>query len=601
MSKRLNDPSTPELRWLWRELRPFWAYQAANLACIVVFTTLMLGPPLLMRWLLDEILPQRHWGSLGIVSGLLFGLFAARVLIGSIGTMVNNLGVQRLIFRLRTRLLKHLEGLPPTFYAQHSVGDLMQRLEQDVIAVGELGSVVVPSLIRLVVQVVMTVTAMVFLDGRLACIVVPLMPLFAFVRRRYRDVLRRSAEEVREATGEQSSLLNEMLTGVLQIQLLGAEQRLLRRYAHLNLVTMKRQIEQRKNEQLYTILEMCIIGLGMSLIIGYGGGRVIGGTLSTGSLVAFYAYVGNIFAPMETAVDVYARLHRVRASVRRLLSIDVQTTAIRDLPDAVPLPHAPCSLVCNNVSFGYTSERQTLRNVNLKAKAGERLVIVGESGSGKSSLLKLIPRLYDAADGCVEIDGQDIRELRLRSLRRAISFVPQDPILFKGTLRDNMLHGCPIATPDQIAHAAWMACFTDVVEQLPKGWDTELGPLGAGLSGGERQRLAIARALLQCRPILVLDEATSAVDLPTERTLFSRLESWCVGRLVISASHRLSTAKWADRVVVMHNGKVSESGTHDVLNHPGTRYYALWQNTNSSNTPELDPKNRMCLDVRGRG
>jgi ABC-type multidrug transport system fused ATPase/permease subunit len=588
-----SDSSAPEWHWLWREVRPFWAYQAANLCCIVLYAALLLGPPLLLKWLIDDVLPHRRWGALAIASGLVCAFYAGRILINSTGILINGIGVQRLIFRLRTRLLRHVQGLSPAFYAQHPVGDLMQRLEQDVIVVGELGSVVMPSLIRVVVQTGMTVSAMIFLDWRLACIVVPLMPLFAHVRRRYRSILRQSAEEVREAAGQQSSLLNEMLTGAIQIQLLGAERRLLRRYTRLNLRTMKRQLGQRRNEQLYTILEMCVIAFGTTLIIGYGGTRVFAGALSAGSLVAFYTYVGNIFAPMETAVELYARLHRVRACVRRLIAIDREATDIRDLQDAAPLSLPLRTLVCRDVSFQYTPERKTLRHVNLEVKAGERLAIVGESGSGKSSLLKLIPRLYETEGGRVEINGRDIREVQLRSLRQAISFVPQDPILFQGTIRENLRHGSPTATPDQIEHAAWIACFTGVVERLPKGWDTELGPLGAGLSGGERQRLAIVRALLQSRPVLVLDEATSALDLPTELTLLSRLESWCDGRLVISAGHRLSTARWANRVVVMNSGTVSEYGTHDALQHAGTQYYALWQSDVTSDASEDTLQARM--------
>jgi ABC-type multidrug transport system fused ATPase/permease subunit len=573
-----------EFRWLRREIRSFWIYQAGNLCCVAIFATLMMGPPLVLRWLIDEVLPKHRWGGLAVAAGLIFALYAGRVLIDSAGTMINTLGVQKLICRLRTRLLKHLQTLSPAFYAQHSVGDLMQRLEQDVLVVGELGSAIVPLAVRMLVQAIMTLTAMLFLEWRLACIVVPLMPFFAYVRRHYRDVLRRSAEQTREAAGQQSSILNEILTGVVQIQILGAEQRLLRRYSLLNLMTMKQQFEQRKNEQLYTILEMSIIGLGTSLIIGYGGARVLNGHFSAGSLVAFYAYIGNIFAPMETAVDLYARFQRVRASVRRLIAIDQEPAIIRDAPDAVPLPHAPRSLVCRNLSFGYLPERQALYRITHEIKAGERLAIVGESGSGKSSLLKLIVRLYDADEGSIEINGIDIRGLQLRSLRRAISFVPQDPILFRGTLRDNLRHGCPTATPEQIEQAAWIACLTDVVERLPHGWDTALGPLGAGLSGGERQRVAIARALLQNRPVLILDEATSALDSLTEQKLLSRLQGWCAERMVISAGHRLSTTVWADRVIVMNRGTISEYGTPQTLQHPGTQFYALGQYQDAGNT-----------------
>jgi ABC-type multidrug transport system fused ATPase/permease subunit len=340
-----------------------------------------------------------------------------------------------------------------------------------------------------------------------------------------------------------------------------------------------------------------VVGLGTALIIGYGGSRVIVGTLSAGSLVAFYSYIGQIFSPMSTATELYARLTRVRASVRRLMDLEYEPNPITDDKTAEPLPATPGLIVCTDVSFDYgrastitvnggdpnsvagvtDAGMGTLRGIDFDARAGERVAVVGESGCGKSSLLKLIPRLYDATAGRVEIDGRDVRTLRLRDLRRAVSFVPQEPVLFHGTLYDNLRHGAPGSTRRDMARAAWIACLTDVVSRLPNGWDAELGPMGVGLSGGEKQRVAITRALLQRRPILILDEATSALDAPTEHRILSRLERWCAGRIVIIVSHRLSAARWATRVVVMHHGEIVEDGTHDTLYRPGTHYHALWQ------------------------
>ncbi len=489
---------------------------------------------------------------------------------------MNGVGVQRLMFCLRTRLAKQLQSLPASFYEQHPVGDLVQRLERDVTVVGEWGSDILPSLIRMAAETIMTLTAMAVLDWHLARIFAPLLPIFVYIRRSYRWKLRRSAEDVRHASGLQSSLLNEILTGIIQIQLLGAERRILRRYARLNLVTMKSRIRQQKTETLYGLLEMSVVAIATSVIIGYGGLRVVAGTMSAGTLVAFYGYIGNIFSPMHSAVELYARMHRVRASVCRLIDIERQPNTIQSDSDAVSLDQAPSVLTCRNVKLDYGPDKPALRSISFAASAGERLAIVGESGAGKSSLLKLIPRLYDPNEGTVAINGQDLRRLHLNTVRHAISFVPQDPILFQGTLRDNLLHASPAATADEIASAAWIACFTEVVERLPGGWETELGPMGVGLSGGERQRLAITRALLQRRPVLILDEATSALDPPMEGRLLSRLESYCAGRILICAGHRLSHAQWANRVLVMRSGLVVENGTHEELLRPGTQYYMLW-------------------------
>jgi ABC-type multidrug transport system fused ATPase/permease subunit len=560
MQTRNTNLFGSEWSWLWREVRPFWGYQAANLFCIFAFSALMMCVPLLMRWVIDDILPNRRWGALIIASVLFFVFYVGRVLLSASGSLINKMGVQRVVFSLRKRLLGRLQSLPAAFHGRHPVGELVQRLERDVTVVGDLGSDVIPSATRMLVETAMTLGAMAFLDWRLALIVAPLMPIFFYIQRRYRFLLRRKAEEVREASGRQSSLLNEILTGVMQLQLLGAERRLLRRYAHLNLVTMKGQIRQRKQELVYTVVEMSIIGVATAVIIGYGGSRVIEGTLTAGTLVAFYSYIGNIFAPMHEAVELNSRIQRVYASIRRLIALEQEPSAIEDAPEAIPLPHPPRVLTCNNASFEYAPGKQALRNVDFEIRAGERIALVGESGGGKSTLLKLFARLYDPDEGSIEVDGRDIRGVQLRSLRQSISFVPQDPILFQGTVRDNLRHGCPSATQDEIEAASWVACFDSVVERLPKNLDTELGPMGDGLSGGERQRLAIARALLQHRPVLILDEATSALDPLTEHTLLSRLEQWCNGRIVITASHRLSNAKWADRIVVINQGMITGNG-----------------------------------------
>jgi len=591
--------------------------------------------PLLMKWLIDEVLPRRSWRDLIIVAGLYFGLNIGATALRAAGNLIGARGVMQCAFQLRRRLLARLIALPAAFYSAHPVGDLVQRAESDVSLVADLGSDLLPSVVNMVVQTVMTLGIMIVLDWRLTIIALPLAPVFEWLRHRYRTILRKNSEAVREASGVQSNLLNELLTGITQIQLLGAERRVARRYTRLNLRSQRARWEQRWNEVLFTFTAMSLIALGSALILGYGGARVMRGELTAGSLVAFYSYIGGIFSPLSMATELYARLNRVRASVRRLLDIEQAPNEIRDRDDAVPLTERPQLLVCTGVTFRYRADADAdadantdndtdsdaeakakagadadgadvnadgdidmrtpalaptlaLSGADFDARAGERVAIVGASGCGKSSLLKLLPRLYDAESGRIEIDGCDVRTLQLRSLRQAISFVPQEPILFQGTLRDNLRHGCPTATPQDIDRAMRIACLTDVVARLPDGLNTELGPMGAGLSGGEKQRVAIARAILQDRPILILDEATSALDARTEHRLLARLKSWCTHRIVIVVSHRMSASRWADRVVVFDGGKVIEDGSHDALYQPGTFYFDLWDHNSASlsNDPE---------------
>jgi ABC-type bacteriocin/lantibiotic exporter with double-glycine peptidase domain len=577
-----------EWRWLWQEVRPFVRYQAASLLCILSASFVSLVDPLIMKWLIDDILPQRRLTALPVAAVLFFSVYVGRLVLSSLASVITFLAVQRLTYGLRVRLLDHLQALSGAFYAEHPVGDLVQRMERDVEAVGDLGADVVPSIVRMVVMSTFTVTTMLILDWRLTSLVVPLLPLFVFVRYRYRMILRRVSDQVREAMGRQSSLLNELLTGVLQIQLLGAERRLSRRYARLNLRTMRVNMVRRRAELWFTLFSMSVIALGMSLIIGIGGARVIFGGLTAGSLVAFYSYIGYLFSPLTTAVELYARLNRVRASIRRLQGIEDTPSLIADAPDAVPIVDAPQQIVCRNVTFGYAPGQPVLHGIDFVARAGERVAIVGASGCGKSSLLKLMPRLYDVETGSVTIDGLDVRRAQIKSLRRAISVVPQEPVLLQGTLRDNLLHARPAASRADLARVARLACLTEVVDRLPGGWDAPLGPMGAGLSGGEKQRVAIARALLQERPVVILDEATSALDPPTEQRLLAHLDTWCSGRIVVVVTHRLSAACWADRIVVLVRGQLVEQGSHDTLFRPGTAYHQLWQRQSDERLPDAD-------------
>jgi ABC-type multidrug transport system fused ATPase/permease subunit len=548
----------PEWLWLCRESVPFLRFQIASLICISASSAAGLIQPLLMKWMIDDVLPNGRWRSLALIAALFLGAGVARSALGSLGRLMNMIGVKRMAFRAHMRLVRHVQSRSAGFHARHPVGDLLQRLERDINLIVDFASDALPSIARTIVGSLMVVATMSILDWRLSAVVLPLIPLYVYARHRYRLMLRHCADAVREASGRQSSALQEMIAGAVQIQLLGAERRLARDYTRMGLTTIHREILQRRHELSYAVMSAAVVAVATAAVVGYGGFRVWAGELTIGGLVAFYGYLGTIFAPVNSAVGLFARVIRTHASIRRLIEIEQSSEAIEDAPDATPLASPPRVLAWKNVSFDYAPHKPVLQHVDLEVRAGERVAIIGESGSGKSSLLTLAVRLHDATAGRIEIDGRDIRTVRLESLRRAVSFVPQDPVLFQRTLRENVRYGCASATPEEIEHAAWIACLTEVVDGLPHGWDTELGRMGAGLSGGERQRIAIARALLQRRPILVLDEAFSALDGALERRLLSRLDVWARDRILILVSHRIETARWADRVVVLGEGRVVE-------------------------------------------
>jgi ABC-type multidrug transport system fused ATPase/permease subunit len=565
-------------KWLFRRLLPFWKLQSLGMVCLVVGSTLSLLDPLIMKWLIDDILPHKKIKSLSVVVlGALF-IYAGRVFFQNAASLFTFRVGQRLALELRVEMFTHLEAMSDRFFKENAVGDLVQRLERDVDFICDLGSELIPALLRTALVLVLVVITMCVLSWRLTAPLLPLIPLFLVVRHHYRKRLQDAADAVRDVAGKQSNLLTEVLSSVIQIQLLGCQRRFANHYAtHLG-ATARARVHSRLTELEFSFFSMVVITSGAMTILGYGGYQVITGTLTIGSLVAFYGYVLRLFDPLSSAIELFARTHRIQASLRRLMKLRLVEPDVKDLSRAAPLdPAENYELRVSNGSFGYQPELLTIKGINTCMQSGETLFIVGASGSGKSTVVRLLARLYDVTSGSIEINGSEIRALQLASLRAHISVVPQEPILFSMTLRGNLLLAKPEATEDELCKAAETACLTEVVRRLPEGWDELLGPLGSRLSGGERQRVALARAILQDRPILMLDEATSSLDAETEGRVLRNLRIYAQSRLFVVVSHRLVNARLADRILVMHKGQIVEDGTHaDLLRREG-RYAALWR------------------------
>jgi len=311
---------------------------------------------------------------------------------------------------------------------------------------------------------------------------------------------------------------------------------------------------------------MTVIALGTIAIFGYGGYRVFVGALTVGGLVAFYSYLARLFDPLNAAVDIYSRFNRLSASLRRILEILEMAPGVPEKPDAVPLPSPVRGYVeMTGVSFSYDSGPPVFEGFNLKLEAGEKVALVGISGSGKSTITKLIARLYDVNQGALYIDGIDVRDVSLESLRTKVCYLMQDSVLFDRTLKENLLLGKPSATNKELSSALEIADLDELMRRLPRGWDTPVGPRGNALSGGERQRLALARAVLQSPSLLLLDESTSALDAPAERRVLANLIQRFRHLSMVFVSHRISAVKWVDRILVLNQGMIAEQGTHDQL------------------------------------
>lgn len=567
---------SPETAWLLSQLRPFIRTHFAGFALLLASTLMVLTEPLIIRFLIDEALRKRSQSLLILVIGGLLVTYLGRLVFNLWGVVLSNRATHKMIFRMRLRLLRRLQGLPAEYHEKNSVGDLLHRLENDVTVVGEITGQITTIVIRTVIGTFLIVLTMSVLNLRLTCIVLPLIPAFLLLRHRFQRPLRDSSDLVQQQKGKMTGFLQDQLACMIQVQLVCRELTEARKFTRLSAGATRSEVKRLRMELIFASLSSLIIVFSVIAILGIGSYEVLQGTLTVGSLVAFYTYALQLFAPLYAVMDIYARFQRVGASARRLLEVEQAPNSVVNNKDAVEVTgDIPTRLELSNVSFSYRSEKPVLSEISFKAEPPERIALVGASGSGKSTIARLLARLYDVGDGTVLVNGVDVRSLELKSLRSTISFVAQDAPIFDTTLLENLLYGNPKASKADLEKVANITQLKNVIGRLPGGWEEPLGPRGSKLSGGERQRVAIARALLQQPRILVLDESTSALDSATEQNLFEALGDIIEMAITIVISHRLSTIMWADRIMVVDKGKVIAEGSHSFLYASNLTYRTL--------------------------
>ena len=566
----------PQLRWFARQLRPLLASYLLGVFLIALSSLMFLIDPLLIKWLIDRVLPARNVHLLLLTAAAFFGIYICRLGFSSVAGLVSFRSMQQLVFRIRLSMLEQMNRLSSDYHELTPVGERLYRLERDVDQVAELGSTLAPAILQAFCNAVFVLGAMFVLDVRLACVVTPLLPLFFVFRRHFQKQLQRASESAQQLSASESSFLQEHLDCVVQVQLLN--QAAMQTGAFLRRATAKMAAlnHQRFVEILFSTCYMAFIAAGIFLIVGYGGHQVFAGALTVGGLVAFYTYTAALFGPLGVAIDVYSRGNRLNTNIRRILEVLDRTPGVLEEHAAIDcrLPFQG-RVQMREVFFAYPNRPAVLTDFNLEIVSAEKVALVGLNGSGKSTVTKLIARLYDVDRGAVFIDGTDVRDLRLGSLRSKVSYLMQDTVVFDGTIMDNLLLGNPSATADQVRSATEVAGFDSFVNRLPKGWDTPIGPGGRALSGGERQLLALARAILQRPSMLLLDESTSELDSAAERRVLQNLTQYFSHQTMLFISHRLSALDWVDRIVVLHRGVIEEQGTHEELLHSGGVYAHL--------------------------
>jgi ATP-binding cassette subfamily B protein len=581
-----------EFAWLVRRIRPLAPLALTDLACMILASVLSLLDPLVVKWLIDVALPRRDLRLVLLGTVVFCAVYLASLGTNYLASFVSCLLTQKMVFRIRVSLLRRIHVLPAQHQANSQVGDTLYRIEQDVDRVAELSGDILPLTIQMVLMGVMVLVTMGILNWHLTALVVPILPIFFLLQRRYAVRLREAADQVQGQSGKINAFLQQHLAGMMQLQLLNRTGTQVGKFARLAAKGAQLQIQQRATEMAFGGASVSVIILGIGLILGYGGYEVTREALTVGGLVAFYGYVFRLFAPVSIAIDLQSRLQRVSASIRRIEEISAlqprnkRVTTVRLRPSIKP------DLEFRSVWFAYSEDRSVLRNMSFRVEAGETVALVGLNGSGKSTIGLLATRLYDPDAGSILVGGNDIQDVDRRSLRAGITLVPQDPFLFDETIRENLLYGNPAATSTDLDMVAALTQLDRVLERLPRGLDEPLGPLGSGLSGGEKKRLALARTLLQQPKILIVDEITSSLDAPSARGLLDGLNLFRRARTLVVVSHGPSTILWADRILVLDDGRIVDSGKHPELLTRCEAYRRIWQSqdyeTSSSNSIAVD-------------
>jgi subfamily B ATP-binding cassette protein MsbA len=561
---------------LVKYIKPYRGWLVSAMVCMVIVAVMTGAQAYMVKPMLDEIFFNQDAFMLKVVPMAIICIFLIQgVFDYSYKYLLEKVG-QSVIRDLRNSLYRHIQSLPLAFFHKTPTGELISRIISDVTLIQGAVSNVLVGLIKDTCQIVFLIFVIFYMNWRLALIAMILLPVIIYPIVNFGRRHRRLSRSNQQTTAQVSNILYETITGTRIVKAFCMEQYEIGRFAETLDKLFSIVMRDVRIGAISRPLMQLLGGIGIALVVWFGGSQVLSGASTPGTFFSFLTALIMIYEPLKSISRVNSVLQQGIAAAERVFDVLDVELDVDEKQDAIELPVIEDMIEFKDVSFQYDPKTEVLKDINLQVKTGEVLALVGSSGGGKSTLVNLIPRFFDVSSGSLTIDGIDVRDVTLKSLRNQIGMVTQQTILFNDTVRNNIAYGSPDATYEQVKEAARAAHALNFIQHLPEGFDTVIGESGARLSGGERQRISIARAILKNAPILVLDEATSSLDTESEREVQQAIENLVQSRTTFVIAHRLSTIRNADRIIVIQDGRIVEEGTHDSLLPRGGVYKMLY-------------------------
>ncbi len=557
-------------------LRPHLRVLAVAMVFVLVSTgSTALGPALIGRAVDEYLAPGVDSAGLTRTMALLAAIYVAGLIGQSVQMWLIGSTGQRVLARMRVQVFDRVQSLSLDFFDRHEAGDLMSRLVSDIDIIGSFATQGLMQSVGALLSLVAVIVMMIVTSPVLAGATLLIVPVMVVVTRFFSSLARVRYRRAREAIGEVSSNLQEDITGVREAQAFARSQRNVADFSATNAANRDANVSAVAVTSAFMPAVDILSAVATATVAGLGGWMAVTGRIEVGAVVAYLLWVTYFFRPIQQLSAIYTMAQAALAAAERVFDLVDEKALVTDALDAVALPHLRGRLVFENVTFGYSADQPVLHEIDLVVEPATTVAIVGHTGAGKTTLVNLAARFYEPTSGRITLDGHDLRKVTQHSLRSQMGIVPQDAFLFSGTIADNIRYGRPDASDEDVRQAATAVGAHDFIVALSEGYETELGERGGTLSAGQRQLVALARAALVEPRLLILDEATASVDTRTEAVIQSGLQDLLKGRTSLVIAHRLSTIRGADLVIVMHEGRIAESGTHSELLELGGLYAGL--------------------------